>query len=94
MWKLATIALVGTVCYVNSLFGSFVFDDTEAIVKNKDVFPSTPLINIFKNDFWGTEVSLNTSHKSYRPITILSYRYVALVWVAIKISFYSIPFTG
>ncbi|KRT79189.1 hypothetical protein AMK59_8650 [Oryctes borbonicus] len=74
MWKKATIIVTGTLCYFNSLFGSFVFDDTEAIVKNKDVLPSTPLINVFKNDFWGTDVSLNTSHKSYRPITILTYR--------------------
>ncbi|KAK9712179.1 Protein O-mannosyl-transferase TMTC, DUF1736 [Popillia japonica] len=74
MRQIATIALIGILCYCNSLFGSFVFDDAEAIVKNKDILPSTPLINVFKNDFGGTDVSLYTSHKSYRPITILSYR--------------------
>nr|XP_023017979.1 transmembrane and TPR repeat-containing protein 4-like [Leptinotarsa decemlineata] len=54
--------------------GSFVFDDNEAIVKNKDVLPNTPIQNIFRNDFWGTDITLNSSHKSYRPLTILSYR--------------------
>ncbi|GJQ67341.1 hypothetical protein Trydic_g8237 [Trypoxylus dichotomus] len=74
MWKTATIVLTGGLCYFNSLFGTLVFDDTEAILKNRDVLPSTPLINVFRNDFWGTDVSLNISHKSYRPVTILSYR--------------------
>lgn len=76
MRKPLTITLIGFLCYFNSLFGSFVFDDVEAIVKNKDVSPNTPIVDVFKNDFWGMDISLNTSHKSYRPITILSYRFV------------------
>ncbi|XP_066254780.1 protein O-mannosyl-transferase TMTC4 [Euwallacea similis] len=57
-----------------SLWGRFVFDDSEAIVKNKDILPETPLKSVFLNDFWGTNIALNASHKSYRPLTILSYR--------------------
>ncbi|XP_018569656.1 transmembrane and TPR repeat-containing protein 4-like [Anoplophora glabripennis] len=40
--------------------------------------PFTPLRELFKNDFWGTDISLNSSHKSYRPLTILSYRWNVL----------------
>ncbi|CAG9863206.1 unnamed protein product [Phyllotreta striolata] len=72
--KYVTISLAAFLCYCNTLYGSFVFDDNEAILKNKDVLPHTPLMNIFKNDFWGTDITLNSSHKSYRPLTILSYR--------------------
>ncbi|XP_050302270.1 protein O-mannosyl-transferase TMTC4-like [Anthonomus grandis grandis] len=57
-----------------SLWGGFAFDDSEAIVKNKDILPSTPIENVFRNDFWGTNIALNVSHKSYRPLTVLSYR--------------------
>lgn len=70
-----TIAVIAVVCYAVTLYGSFVFDDSEAIVKNKDVMPFTPILSVFKNDFWGTDIALNSSHKSYRPITILTYRY-------------------
>jgi tetratricopeptide (TPR) repeat protein len=30
--------------------------------------------NIFTNDFWGQNIRLPDSHKSYRPITVLSFR--------------------
>lgn len=73
--KYVWISLAAFSAYCNTLWGSFVFDDKEAIVKNKDVMPYTPIQSIFKNDFWGTDISLNISHKSYRPLTILSYRY-------------------
>ncbi|XP_072395884.1 protein O-mannosyl-transferase Tmtc4 [Diabrotica undecimpunctata] len=72
--KYITISVAAFICYCNTLGGSFVFDDNEAIIKNKDVMPHTPILNIFKNDFWGTDITLNSSHKSYRPLTILSYR--------------------
>ncbi|CAL7943080.1 unnamed protein product [Xylocopa violacea] len=62
-----------SLCFVNSYNGEFVFDDSEAIVHNEDV-QTTPLIDVFKNDFWGTRLTYKQSHKSYRPFTILSFR--------------------
>lgn len=61
-------------CYWNSLFCGFVFDDVSAILDNKDLRPSTPLKNLFLNDFWGTPMSEERSHKSYRPLTVLTFR--------------------
>ncbi|XP_060516972.1 protein O-mannosyl-transferase TMTC4 [Cylas formicarius] len=72
--KYVTISILAFVCYCNTLWGTFVFDDSEAIIKNKDVKPDSPIAQIFENDFWGTNISLNSSHKSYRPLTVLSYR--------------------
>lgn len=69
---------VGLLCltgYSMSITGKFVFDDGEAIVKNKDVLPTSSMYDIFKNDFWGTPINSNASHKSYRPLTILSYKF-------------------
>lgn len=68
------IALLGIASNINSLNGDFVFDDSEALLNNKDVLPETPIQNIFFNDYWGTSLTNNHSHKSYRPLTILSFR--------------------
>lgn len=67
------IIVVLSLCFVNSYDGDFAFDDTEAIVNNDDIH-DTPFWEIFRNDFWGTKLSHKQSHKSYRPLTILSFR--------------------
>lgn len=40
----------------------------------QDLKPATPLNNIWSNDFWGSNLSSNSSHKSYRPLTVLTFR--------------------
>lgn len=40
----------------------------------QDLKPTTPLNNIWSNDFWGSNLSSNSSHKSYRPLTVLTFR--------------------
>lgn len=37
--------------------------------------PETPLKTIFNNDFWGYPLLSNSSHKSYRPLTVLTFRW-------------------
>jgi len=68
------VFLIAVVCYTTSLNGGFVFDDTEAVINNEDVKPGTPISQVFQNDFWGTNIKSNNSHKSYRPLTILSFQ--------------------
>ncbi|GFY38252.1 transmembrane and TPR repeat-containing protein 3 [Trichonephila inaurata madagascariensis] len=41
-------------CYRNSLWGDMVFDDLAAVRDNRDLRPHSPLVNLFRNDFWGT----------------------------------------
>jgi hypothetical protein len=60
--------------YVDSLNGELVFDDGPAIVSNKDVRGMTSLSELMQNDFWGLKMSRPDSMKSYRPITVLSFR--------------------
>ncbi|KAA0190184.1 hypothetical protein HAZT_HAZT005264 [Hyalella azteca] len=45
-----------------------------AIKTNPDVLPSSPILQLFLNDFWGTPLTHSGSHKSYRPLTVLSFR--------------------
>ncbi|XP_031568879.1 protein O-mannosyl-transferase TMTC4-like [Actinia tenebrosa] len=69
------LSTVSIICYWNSCNGDFVFDDSEAIVGNKDLRPDTPFWKLFLHDFWGGTLTSNDSHKSYRPLTVLTYRW-------------------
>lgn len=74
-WVVYTlVASVGALTYANSLNGEFVHDDIPAIVSNGDVNGRNSVYKVFKNDFWGTPMSDASSHKSYRPLTTLSFR--------------------
>lgn len=55
--------------------GEFVYDDTYAIVHNPDLYSSQPWIDIFRHDFWGFPLESEKSHKSYRPLTTLTFRF-------------------
>ena len=63
--------------YWSSLDGGFVFDDHRGILTNNDLEASkTSLWEVFQHDFWGGLMSRRESHKSYRPLTVLTYRYL------------------
>lgn len=72
--EIGILSCVVVLCYWNSLYCGFVFDDVSAILDNKDLHPSTPVKKLFQNDFWGTPMSEERSHKSYRPLTVLTFR--------------------
>ncbi|XP_035412975.1 protein O-mannosyl-transferase TMTC4 isoform X3 [Cygnus atratus] len=111
-WAKIVVALISFLCFANSYDGDFVFDDSEAIINNKnpsnmtfmmtgiqnltfienlgassmsvvsqqntvmsvDLRAETPLGDLWHHDFWGSKLSSNTSHKSYRPLTVLTFR--------------------
>ena len=66
------VALVAALCFINSLGGALVHDDIMAIVNNDDVRGST--WDMWRHDFWGRNMSSSLSHKSYRPLTTLTFR--------------------
>ncbi|EFX76641.1 hypothetical protein DAPPUDRAFT_54951 [Daphnia pulex] len=67
--------LAAFLLYYNTLHADFAYDDSRAIKTNPDVNPSTPWINLLFNDFWGTPLTHSGSHKSYRPLCVLSFRF-------------------
>ncbi|XP_073944579.1 protein O-mannosyl-transferase F38B6.6-like [Choristoneura fumiferana] len=71
--KILSILCASTLPFLFSLKGDFVFDDSEAIVKNEAVKSESWLYS-FHTDYWGTNISSNLSHKSYRPLTVWSFR--------------------
>ncbi|CAH1154750.1 unnamed protein product [Phaedon cochleariae] len=70
----ACVLTAAILCYANGLRGDFVHDDIPAVTLNKDVLAVNPLGHVFGNDFWGTPMSDSHSHKSYRPLTTLTFR--------------------
>ncbi|CAI8045701.1 Protein O-mannosyl-transferase TMTC3, partial [Geodia barretti] len=70
----AICALVGSLVFLNSLGLQLCFDDTAAVKDNADLRPNVSWFNLLRNDFWGTEISHRDSHKSYRPLTVATFR--------------------
>ena len=72
----AVLTVVTVLVYLNSLEGDFVHDDVAAIVNNRDVTGAGEAgwLGMWTNDFWGMAIRDRRSHKSYRPLTILTFR--------------------
>jgi hypothetical protein len=71
----ALVAGVAGICvFLNSLHGELIFDDVHAVERNQDVLGGNHLSQLFVNDFWGEPMASNSSHKSYRPVTVLTFR--------------------
>ncbi|KRX96003.1 Transmembrane and TPR repeat-containing protein 4 [Trichinella pseudospiralis] len=69
---------LAVICFAASIPAGFVFDDFEAIVHNSDVrwtlASGQSWWRFLQNDFWGRPITSNQSHKSWRPLTTLSFR--------------------
>lgn len=50
------MAAIAGFVYLTTLPGDMVYDDVVAVKENTDVRSYTPLVNVFKNDFWGTPI--------------------------------------
>ncbi|XP_038047576.1 protein O-mannosyl-transferase TMTC2-like [Patiria miniata] len=75
MYDVLGCSLLALILYWNTLSADFAYDDSRAILKNQDLLQETPISNIFYDDFWGTPLIHSGSHKSYRPLCVLSYRF-------------------
>lgn len=73
-WARSVVGILALLCFANSYDGDFVFDDAEAIINNKDLREDTPFGDLWAHDFWGTKLHSNVSHKSYRPLTVITFR--------------------
>ena len=77
LWCGSVFAVVALccLCYCNTFGNAFSFDDNFAIIKNPDVTQDTSLADLFSHDFWGQDILDPLSHKSWRPLTTLSFRW-------------------
>jgi hypothetical protein len=42
--------------------------------QNPDLRAETPLWQLLAHDYWGAELAAPTSNKSFRPLTVLTFR--------------------
>lgn len=68
----AIVLATSIICYYNSCYCGFVFDDISAIKDNRDLRPHTPLKNVFLNDFWGTPMHKVMSTENHLILSIRS----------------------
>lgn len=60
----------------NNLHRDPVLDELHIVSEdNKDVNGESTFAEIFTNDYWGRPMHSPSSHKSWRPLTVLSFRY-------------------
>lgn len=71
---LAAVIFLACAVYSNAVSCDFVFDDEAAVVKNPDVNPASQLSDMLQHDFWGQDIKSVNSHKSFRPLTTLTFR--------------------
>ncbi|KAF8382645.1 hypothetical protein PRIPAC_71787 [Pristionchus pacificus] len=71
--SLAALVVLATVPFALSIGGELVFDDRKTVVENGVVRGTKPLIEVFSTDYWGDPLASMTSHKSYRPLTTLTF---------------------
>ena len=50
-----------------------ILNDSPNLNKNPDIRNGS-IFNLLRNDFWGQDIKLVDSHKSFRPVTVLSFR--------------------
>ena len=75
--KLATgvlCCIIGVLIYLNTLECGIVYDDEPAIKKNKDLRQEAPWSGLLYHDFWGGKITSKSSHKSYRPLCVATFR--------------------
>lgn len=88
MQMYSIVGIFGILVYLNSLPGHFVHDDLPAIVYNRDVLGTSSIFEMLLNDFWGMRMKLKESHKSYRPLTTLTFRWVQCFFFLFLISLF------
>ncbi|VDN01279.1 unnamed protein product, partial [Onchocerca ochengi] len=70
LFHLITITIGAILSFSGNIHGNFVFDDREAIVNNRAI---REIGKVLKSDFWGYPIRSSRSHKSYRPITTITF---------------------
>ena len=74
-WRLAALGvlLLSMVFAPCVTYSEWYIDELFAAVRNADARGETPLQELLQHDFWGNSLSSGWTHKSYRPLVVLSY---------------------
>lgn len=53
---------------------------------NHDIQGTSSLLQVFQNDYWGRPMQSESSHRSWRPLTVLSFRYLKGLYTASQLT--------
>ena len=70
----ALVVAIAAALYTSTLGNGFCFDDHRAIEQNPCVAADGECASLLTTDFWGTPLTSRRSHRSYRPLSVLSLR--------------------
>ncbi|CAN0340036.1 unnamed protein product, partial [Ectocarpus sp. 12 AP-2014] len=70
----AALFIVSFGLHHETLLGGFVWDDRPAVVGNQDVWAESSWGDIWRHDFWGQQIAHAESHKSFRPLTTVTFK--------------------
>jgi protein O-mannosyl-transferase len=85
LWTM--IAAIAVYWDTKALHGDFVYDDAGSVNRNVVVNGKVPWKEVFIRDYWGELMSTPHSHKSYRPVTTLTFKlnwWVAENWLKVS----------
>ena len=78
-WQAAAVIACACAPFLWCMTGKFVYDDNRAIL-NPVVEGKVPWIDAWTTDFWGLSMNSRFSHKSYRPLAVLTFRLNAILF--------------
>ncbi|CBN78021.1 conserved unknown protein [Ectocarpus siliculosus] len=70
----AALFIISFGLHHETLLGGFVWDDRPAVVGNQDVWAGSSWGDIWRHDFWGQQIAHAESHKSFRPLTTVTFK--------------------
>ncbi|KEG15428.1 transmembrane and tetratricopeptidecontaining 4 [Trypanosoma grayi] len=75
-YRIGAVMIIVIMVHAKCLSGELTFDDHLAILGNKDSYANstTSVWNLLQNDYWGTKLDSVTANKSFRPLTVLTFR--------------------
>uniref|UniRef100_A0A7I4XW60 dolichyl-phosphate-mannose--protein mannosyltransferase n=1 Tax=Haemonchus contortus TaxID=6289 RepID=A0A7I4XW60_HAECO len=71
--KVVMVVVLAIGPFLPSLNGDFVFDDFATVLNNPVVNGRGSIKQVFSTDYWGQAIASPQSHKSYRPLTTLTF---------------------
>lgn len=81
VWKIALmmalIVVAGFFGYINTLKGSFLWDDSHLVEENRFIRPGTDVKNLFSKD---VGAGAENKYNFYRPLQILTYKFDYRFW--------------
>ncbi|KAK6042630.1 hypothetical protein COOONC_19864 [Cooperia oncophora] len=71
--KVVIVMALAIFPFLPSLNGDFVFDDSATVLNNPIVNGRSSIKQVLSTDYWGQPIASPQSHKSYRPLTTLTF---------------------